>query len=175
MALYNYAGNEITVDTDELKSRDYYCVFSLFETIGVVGDSYANGYCGETPQDTSGVNHPAVSWPQILARRNGVAVTNYAQGGMSTRSFITHASYGLPKLTSDTAKKLYLLALERNDFNIENNGETGYMGALADITGHSLGSYPDTFYGNYATIIETIQAHAPNARLVMMSGDYSST
>lgn len=174
MAIYNYSGARLDNES-ELTSRDYYCAFSLFETIGVIGDSYANGYCGENSSATSGVNHPDISWPQVLARRNGVTVTNYSWGGMSTRSFITNTSYGLPKLTSDPAKGLYLLVLERNDYNIENNGETGYIGALTDITTHSLGTYPDTFYGNYATIIETIQAHAPSARLVMMAGDYSSS
>lgn len=176
MALYTYSGSEIETggSGNSLTERDYYCAFSLFETIGVVGDSYANGYNGET-ENGSGVNHPAVSWPQVLARRNGVTVTNYAWGGMSTRSFITNTSYGLPKLESDPAKGLYLLALERNDYNIENNGESGYIGTLADITGNTLGSYPDTFYGNYATIIERIQIHAPNAMLVMMTGDYSSS
>lgn len=176
MAIYDYSGRESTVtpSTDSLTQRDYYCAFSLFETIGVVGDSYANGYAGEQATDTGGVNHPAVSWPQVLSRRNGVSVTNYAWGGMSTASFITNVHYGLPKLLSDPAKGLYILALERNDYNRENNGSSGYLGALTDITGNALGSYPDTFFGNYATIIESIMTHAPKARLVMMAGDYST-
>jgi len=175
MAIYDYAGNEITVAADSLKERDYYCAFSLFRTIGVVGDSYANGYCGENASDNSGVNHPEVSWPQIIARRNGVEVTNYAWGGMLTRSFITDTSVGLPKLESDAPKGLYILALERNDYNRENGGISGYLGSIADIENNSLGSYPDTFFGNYATIIERIQAHAPGAKLVMMAGDYSKS
>ena len=65
--------------------------------------------------------------------------------------------------------------MERNDYNIENHGESGYLGAITDITNYSLGSYPDTFYGNYATIIENIMNHAPNAKIVMMSGDYKSS
>lgn len=174
MALYNYAGSEISVSDDVLKARDYYCAFSLFETIGVVGDSYANGYNAEE-ENGEGINHPNVSWPQILARRNGVTVTNYAWGGQSTRSFINDSTRGLPKLESDPARGLYLLVLERNDYNYESNGHDGYIGALTDITGNSLGSYPDTFFGNYATIIERIQAHAPNAKLVMMAGDYSTS
>lgn len=175
MSIYNYSGQEIGTSTSSLTERDYYCAFSLFETIGVVGDSYANGYSGESASASSGINHPAVSWPQVLARRNGVTVTNYAWGGMSTRSFITDSNHGLPVLLNDTAKKLYLLVLERNDYNIENGGSTGYIGSISDITGYSLGSYPDTFYGNYATIIESIQNHAPNAKLVMMAGDYSTS
>lgn len=174
--IYNYSGEEITLEgSGDLTSRDYYCAFSLFETIGVVGDSYANGYCGEDPTATAGINHPNLSWPQVLARRHGVDVKNYAWGGMSTATFITNTSYGLPVLTADAPRCLYILALERNDYNRENNGEAGYIGSITDITSHSRGSYPDTFYGNYATIIETIQNHAPKARIVMMSGDYSES
>lgn len=178
MAIYDYTGQEIETggggSSDSLTERDYYCAFSLFETIGVVGDSYANGYNAET-DGGSAYNHPALSWPQILARRNGVTVTNYATGGLSTRSFITNTVVGLPKLESDPAKCLYLLVLERNDYNYENDGHAGYLGAITDISGYSLGSYPDTFYGNYATIIERILAHAPNAKLVMIAGDYSTS
>ena len=175
MAIYNYSGTEIGASASSLTERDYFCSFSLFESIGVVGDSYANGYCGESASDSSGVNHPSVSWPQILARRNGVSVTNYAWGGQLTRSWITDTSVGLPKLESDAAKGLYILALERNDYNRENNGTSGYLGSISDIENYSLGSYPDTFFGNYATIIERIQAHAPSAKLVMMIGDYSTS
>lgn len=72
-------------------------------------------------------------------------------------------------------KKLYILALERNDYNIELREESGYIGSISDIENNSLGNYPDTFYGNYATIIERVLEHAPNARLVMMPGDYKQT
>ena len=156
-------------------SSNYYCGFSLFENIGVVGDSYASGAYGESSSASSAVDHINKSWPQILARQNGCSVTNYTKGGISTRTFITNSTIGLPALLADTPKELYILALERNDYNIENHGESGYLGAITDITNHSLGSYPDTFYGNYATIIENIMNHAPNAKIVMMSGDYKSS
>ena len=155
--------------------QPFYCTFSLFSTIGVVGDSYASGAYGESSEATTAVDHITRSWPQMLARRNGCSVTNYTRGGISTRTFITNASIGLPALLSDTPKELYILALERNDYNIEYRGESGYLGGITDITSHSLGSYPDTFYGNYATIIENIMNHAPTAKIVMMTGDYKST
>lgn len=159
----------------ELINRsDYYCNLSLFENVGVLGDSYASGACGENAGATVAVDHYSISWPQIMARRNGISVYNYTRGGASTRSFITDADRGLPKLLDDPAKDLYILVLERNDYNIETQGETGYLGSITDITGHSLGNYPDTFYGNYATIIENVITHAPNAKLVMMAGDYTS-
>ena len=53
MAIYNYSGTEIGASASSLTERDYFCSFSLFESIGVVGDSYANGYCGESASDSS--------------------------------------------------------------------------------------------------------------------------
>lgn len=179
MGIYNFAGEEIKGMTEE-KARDYYCCFSLFETIGVIGDSYAAGVSADQPDSSvDGAHaHYNACWPAVMARRNGVSVSNYSYGGLSTRSWITNKSYGLPKLLSDDPKQLYLLALERNDYNIQNRAAVGsadehYLGDITDITLNSLGSYPSTFYGNYATIIETIQNFSPRSRLVMITGDYS--
>ena len=173
----NQTDIEQTIDTkiSEIIPPLFHCTFSLFDSIGVVGDSYASGAYGESSGATTAVDHMSRSWPQILARRNGCSVTNYTKGGISTRTFITNSTIGLPALLADTPKELYILALERNDYNIEYRGESGYLGAITDITNYSLGSYPDTFYGNYATIIENIMNHAPSAKIVMMTGDYKST
>ena len=180
MALYKYNGDEMT-DIVYQTDRDYFCCFSLFETIGVCGDSYACGVSAEQPdEDLDGTHsHFNACWPAVLARRNGVTVTNYSYGGLSTRSWRYSSSYGLPRLLSESPKQLYILALERNDYNIIDRAAAGssdenYLGALTDITENSLGSYPDTFYGNYATIIESIQNYSPRSRIVMMAGDYSS-
>ena len=155
----------------------YYCGFTLFDTIGVIGDSYASGCCGYDENNPNITHEIQInrSWPQIIARRNNCSVVNYTYGGLSTRSWLTNTGYGLQKLLSDEPKKLYILALERNDYNIELRGESGYIGSISDIENNSLGNYPDTFYGNYATIIERVLEHAPNARLVMMTGDYNQT
>lgn len=182
MALYKYNGDLIAKTIVEEKDRDYYCCFSLFETIGVCGDSYAAGVSAEQADESIDGTHAHFNscWPAVLARRNGVTVTNYSYGGLSTRSWITNSTYGLPKLLSDEPKQLYLLALERNDYNIQNRAAAGsadenYIGSITDITSYSLGNYPSTFYGNYATIIESIQNYSPRSRIVLISGDYPTT
>lgn len=181
MAIYKYSGDVINSVVEETE-RDYYCCFSLFETIGVCGDSYAAGVSAEqADSEVDGAHsHYNSCWPAVMARRNGVTVKNYSYGGLSTRSWITNSTYGLPKLLTDDPCQLYLLVLERNDYNIQTRAEAGsadehYIGALTDITNNSLGSYPSTFYGNYATIIETIQNYSPRSRLVMVTGDYSNS
>lgn len=167
----NNVHSEINQSIEQYLTTEYASI-SLFETIGVCGDSYGSGCSGNTSSDETAPAHYSLSWPQVLARRNGINVYNYTKAGASTRSFILDSKNGLPKLLDHEPRGLYVMALIRNDYNIENGGEPGYIGTINDITENSLGTYPDSFYGNYATIIEKIQAHAPNSKIVMMTGDY---
>ena len=138
---------------------------SLFPSVCVIGDSYANGvFCETNGGDLH--NHPTMSYPAMLARKYGFTLSNISIGGMSTRSFINGDKWD--DLVNDSAKNLYLLALERND--ITYYGEhPDYLGNITDITSHSLGNYPDTFYGNYATIIETIMNKDSDVKIIMLT------
>ena len=181
MAIYDYSGTEIPTGdgggggggSADVTVRDYYCSFSMFPRIAVVGDSYANGYCGENSEAESGINHPLLGWPLMLARRSGSTVINYSWGGRSTRNFIANQDAGLAKLLADQPCDLYLLALQRNDYNTYHGGEETYLGDITDLTEGTFGEYPDTYYGNYGTIIESIQRNSPQSRLVLIVGDYS--
>lgn len=134
---------------------------SLFQNIGVVGDSYASGclhFSGTYVLDY------AISWPQQIARQFGINAFNYADEGLSTRSWLS-SSKGLSKVLSDPARDVYLLVLGINDYY---NLGISYLGSITDITSHSsYTDYGDTFYGNYGRIIEQIMAHAPHAKLIM--------
>ncbi|MBQ8001852.1 MAG: SGNH/GDSL hydrolase family protein, partial [Clostridia bacterium] len=165
--LVSYSDITKEINTVETR-RDYYACFSLFETIGVLGDSYASGSFSEDGQATS-VAHYNLSWPQILGRRNGVEVTNYTKGGIDTANWLTNTTYGLPKLVSDKPRGLYILALGRNDTKLG----VEYIGSVDALTGEYV-DYPDTFCGNYGRIIEQIQEHAPNAKLVMLTCGYTN-
>lgn len=151
----------------------YNITLSMYNNIGVVGDSYASGSFGDSPSAEHDSPHYNYSWPAMLSRKNGFNLKNYSEPGLSTKTWLTNTEHGLSVLLNDDPQDLYILALIRNDYNRVNYEiDPDYLGSITDITGHSLGNYPDTFYGNYATIIESIQAHAPNAKLVMMTADY---
>lgn len=135
---------------------------ALFETVGVIGDSYASGEV----YDSNGVSQGdvySISWPQIMARRNGIAATNFSSGGLTTRTWLT-SSRGLTLLNSESAKKMYILALGIND---EYGLGLDYLGSSSDIHVGSPSENADTFYGNYAKIIEAVKAKAPNAIILM--------
>lgn len=147
----------ITANDNEVIKNDF-STMSVFENIGIIGDSFSSGeiYINGTPTD-----YYNLSWGQIIARKCGVSVVNYSGGGLSTRTWLTNAGRGLPALLADSPKNLYIIALGLNDVTI-----AGYLGTIADIT-PDYTQNPDTFYGNYARIIEQVQAHAPGAKIVL--------
>lgn len=138
-----------------------FCDLSLFRRIGVIGDSYASGEL--VYQNASGEtvyrDKYDISWGQILARKHGITCTNYSMGGLTTKTWLTN-SKGLSLLNSSTADNLYLLALGINDIS----QGISYLGTIADIE-----SKADSFYGNYASIIDAIQSRAPHAKIIMFT------
>ena len=149
MDLYNLNGEFLGCD---IARPD----ISMFESIGVIGDSFASGVI-----DINGTleTHYNVSWPQILKRMTGCNVVNYTKGGLSTKTWLTDAEYGLAKLNSETANNLYVIALGINDGN-----QNIPVGTIADITSDNTNS----FYSYYGRIIRAIHTHAPNA-IIMLS------
>ena len=137
---------------------NYSAKLSIFDKIGVVGDSYASGEMYKPDGTLIGDNYK-ISWLQQLARRNGFTGFNFSTGGLSTRTWLT-SEHGLVKLNSSDICDLYILALGINDYYAL--GET-YLGTENDIT-----TKTDTFYGNYAKIIEAIQTKSSPSKLIMM-------
>ena len=148
-----------------------YCDVSMFERVGVIGDSFASGviFTGNET-DNSQATHYNLSWPQIMGRQYGIEVINYSYGGARTKTFLTHATRGLPKLLSDIQSgnicNLYLLCLGINDSNRTTTGGTSYIGSKNDIKEDATKN-PDTFWGNYGKIISQIKQDAPNSKIVM--------
>jgi hypothetical protein len=130
---------------------------AMLSTIGVVGDSYASGNLAQT--NGWGSDHYDLSWPQIMARQNGLTAVNFSKAGLRTDTWLTD-NHGLTLMQSTDPCDLYVLALGIND--AYSNG-IGYLGTKDDIITHA-----DSFYGNFATIIESIQKHAPDAFIIMM-------
>lgn len=137
-----------------------YYSLAMFNSWGVVGDSYGEGNHGR-------------SWGSIAAQMvgNKDGFTNYSKSGISTSTYID-SEYGLLKLLADSAKEFYWLQLGINDSARVHDDPT-YLGSIADISG-SYEDYPDTFYGNYGHIIEAIQAHAPRALMIMATVTFSN-
>lgn len=135
---------------------------SMFSSIGVIGDSYASG---ELAFDGNYVDHYEISWGQILGRKNGINVTNFSKGGLTTQTWLTN-EHGLSLLNSSPKCDLYILALGINDYS---RGKETYLGTISDIS-----TQGDTFYGNYSKIINAIKSKAPDSKIIISTIAYKS-
>ena len=114
----------------DYKLNDYSCI-SMFETLGIVGDSWASGSI-YAPDGTFVDTVYSMSWGQILARKNGITTTNYSEGGLSTPDWLSDNDHGLATLLTDSAKNLYIINLGINDNTQIENG-TLTLGTIADV------------------------------------------
>lgn len=142
-------------ETNELEPS-----ISLFQNIGIIGDSYASG---ELYVDGKYIDHYDISWGQILARKNGVKAVNFSKGGLTTRDWLTN-EHGLLLLNSSDPQDLYIIALGINDY--QKLGDA-YLGVENDVN-----TQANTFYGNYGKIITAIRAKAPQAKIVLSTMSY---
>lgn len=135
---------------------------SMFEKIGVIGDSYASGqvYLSGSP-----VNYYNLSWGQVLARRIGATCVNLSSGGLTTRTWLS-AEKGLPLLQSSEAQGLYIIVLGINDYTEISAGRYN-LGTESDFDLTNYSATPDTFYGNMCKIIGNIIAKSPNAKIIL--------
>ena len=144
---------------------DSYTSLSMFQKFGVVGDSYASGSI--FTEDEEGNPVPIgtfydLSWGQVMARRLGTTCTNFSEGSLSTRTWLT-SKKGLSLLLSTEPQDVYYLMLGINDRGAYNYVLTG---SIDDIK-ENCEENPDSFYGNYGKIICKIKEHAPNAKLII--------
>ncbi len=138
----------------------YYASLSQFPKIGVIGDSYASGWVYPNGTSNPGQNNYPLSWGQNIARRNGVTCINISSGGLTTKTWLEHER-GLAYLNSNPAQNLYFICLGLND-QVAINAGTYTLGTSADFANKT-----DTFYGNYAKIIDAVQTKAPNGKIVL--------
>lgn len=101
-----------------------------------------------------------------MERLYGITPSVFALGGATTHSFkdVTDQRFYsecLGKALAADPQQLYILALGIND--------TTYVtkGTIEDIT-DDYTQNPDTFYGNYGSIIEQLMNHAPGAKFIIV-------
>lgn len=132
-----------------------YTSISMFEKVGVCGDSYTigsiyneNGYVKDCPN---------LSWGKIMGRLNGINVSIFARRGSDTENYQTREDC-LPLLLSSEPMNAYILCLGIND------KASVTLGSINDIH-DDYTTNPNTYYGNYGKIIAQIKNHAPNSVL----------
>lgn len=155
----------VTSDMLPYASTSNYSSMSIFQSVGVIGDSFASGWLSDAPEGHR--NRYSISWPQIMARKCGFTALNLSSGGLSTRTWLT-ATNGLTLLNSSPAQNLYMIALGINDVS-EITGGTETLGSIADIDLDDPESNPNSFYGNYGKILSAIKTKSADAKVILIT------
>lgn len=164
-----FTEESLNQETKAVTLNNAYASMSMFSTIGVIGDSFASGSLHH-PDDDGWTSNYALSWPQILGRQIGAAVTNFTEGGLNTKTWLADNNHGLTTLKSSPQKHLYIIALGINDHTatIKHDPPDFPLGTIDDVKSDYTQN-PDTFFGNYGRIIGEIHAYAPNSKIICLS------
>lgn len=135
--------------------------FSAFKNFDVLGDSLSVGTQNVAPS-TEG-RSSRYAWGYYLEKMTGVTAFLDGISGGTTRSIVQQ------KLNSSiNGKECYIIGLGVNDSDPNSTSGGVTLGTIADVnyTTHTFG---DTFYGNYAHIIDYITTNNPNAHIFCLT------
>ena len=132
---------------------------AIFTNFAVIGDSYSKGYIQKA--DGTVLGETDNKWGQFMANQYGTKFTDLSVSGQNTRKFVDGYLDQLKQTKADT----YFIALGINDASPDNKIE---LGSLADVKGDSS-TNAQTFYGDYARIIDTIKQTSPNSKIVLFT------
>ena len=149
----------ITSEYEECKHTFF--GLEMYNNVAFVGDSYT--------VKRSTYNN---CWGQIIGQKLGINVSLFGHSGYSTNTFRTAsgATDSLTGMLSASSNDLYWLGFGINDASAAKSNPA-YIGSVSDLTGE-YASYPNTLWGNYGCIIESIRATFPNAKIVLCNVMY---
>ena len=143
---------------------------TLFHKLGCIGDSLASGetYYNNTGDGKYHALTPNydISWGQNIARALGITAFNFSRGGQSAKTWFEEWSNNSSFV--DNLCTAYVIALGVNDSNPNSSAYTP-LGTSADIDLSDYTQNADSFYGNYAKIIQRIQELTPKAKIFIMT------
>lgn len=137
-----------------------------FLKIGCIGDSLSSGECKYIEDGVEKlVDLYEHSWGQFMARKYNIDCVNLSSGGLTTRSWF-EASRGYEyAIEESNICNAYIIGLMVND-----RAKLGseYLGTLSDININDAELNADTFFGNYAKIIQKMKELQPKAKFFLM-------
>ena len=136
---------------------------NMFEKIGVIGDSISCGW-GFDKNGNRSRRNLKVSWVQQMARRLGCTAYNLGASGVDPVEWFQpnfeFAEYCYTQYQSTDECDLYIVGLGLNQAT---------LGTIADINETDYTQNASTFYGQYARIIQTINADHPDAIVMCLT------
>lgn len=158
---------------------------AVFRTMALLGDSLGSGemaYGAAKQEFTHYRDMYDYSWMQFLARACGSTAYCYSCGGMSARAFMTSLKEPIRKFFEDgIVCQAYFIAMGHNDYNAVSRGwqRAGYdsyeaylkvyLGSRDDVHTEDPARNADTYYGNYARMIQAIKEKSPEAKIFVIT------
>ena len=137
----------------------------IFRTSACVGDSLSSGEF--EAKNAKGENLYfdcyEYSWGQCLARMAGVKVHNFSRGGMTAREYMSGFANKFGFWRPELAADAYVIALGVNDLLHRDIAP----GTIDDVCLEDYRKNGDSFYGQYAAIIQRYREIAPSAKIFL--------
>lgn len=134
---------------------------------GVIGDSLSVGHMTNPINNEVNSRNIQFSWGQILARKNGQKCLNFGFSGATATTWFTNTTYKCSEELSKSENlcQVYIIGLGAN-------GDAGGLGSFSDIDWDNRDNNAQTFYGQYARIIQLIREVAPQAVIFCLTLPY---
>ena len=149
-----------STDTDLISNT---IITSMFQKIGVIGDSLAVGWAKDKNGNSSRKNF-GISWVEQLERRTGITAYNFSGSGATPITWFSDSF----EFADDCYAK-YLEADECDLYIIGLGINEGTLGSTSDINQSDYTQNGSTFYGQYARIIQMINHDHPNSIVMCLT------
>ena len=136
-------------------------IFEGIPVVGIIGDSLSSGV---SYNGTNLVTDYNFAWWRVLERDSGQKYIPFAKGGLTTRSWIS--DYLSESLKLENKCCVYVLALQVND--VYSLGES-YLGTSEDIDVSNYNNNADSYYGNYAKIVQALTENNPKCKFFLLT------
>lgn len=152
---------------DNLQKNNLY---AAFRKVGVIGDSYSSVRLYDVDSNgtiTSAGDVAFYSWGKFLERKSGMSYNIFAKGGLETSQWLTDADKGYPVASlHENLCQAYIIFLGINDSSRHNNS---YIGSTNDINMSDPDLNANSFYGNYAKIIQKMKELVPKVKFFLIT------
>ena len=154
--------NKLAINTESkpIQNND---LIGAFMKVGVIGDSLSVGHIQDRDDTSASPRQLDYSWVSFLAKDTGSEYVHLGRSGATTKSWFTDAQGYTEFVKSENLCQAYIICLGANDVAYVS------LGSRSDIDLTDKTKNGDTYYGNYAKIIQTIKEVNPTAKIFTMT------
>lgn len=146
---------------------------AIFHNFGVIGDSFASGNMEGVDSTGRYVYKDFLdyAWGKSIERATGCTYHRFSRGGQYLHDDNWYSEWK-EKIKTDLCQA-YIINIGFNDFNWLEEDPSRY-GSIADIKSDYTQN-PNTFYGQYAKMIQLIKSVQPKARIFLCNMEWNNT